>query len=198
MQVDTLNTKEMRQRFQKRAEAVRNRNMPPVAGLERKAFVKQAELDFQDFAMIADSTISLDGGILTIDLRPAICDATVRGVGISDRAKERETKVAMENISKSEHHAYDDIMEAQREKREALIEDEDRPSMLPTDGDKITPGMLDSKADLQALIDGAEMFRVIETIEPIDVNACPGLTLSDPAQPPAGPVGFSLTHGYLV
>ena len=30
---------------------------------------------------------------------------------------------------------------------------------LPTDGNKITHGMLDSKADLQALIDGAEMFR---------------------------------------
>lgn len=54
---------------------------------------------------------------------------------------------------------YDDIMEAQREKREALIEDEDRPSMLPTDGNKITPQMLDSKADLQDLIDSSEIFR---------------------------------------
>jgi|TARA_B110001454_G_scaffold114506_1_gene107155 hypothetical protein len=53
---------------------------------------------------------------------------------------------------------------------------------LPTDGAKITPSMLDSKADLQALIDGAEMFRVVKTIEPININACPG---------------FSLTHGYL-
>jgi hypothetical protein len=32
-------------------------------------------------------------------------------------------------------------------------------SALPTDGNLITPSMLDSKADLQALIDGAEMFR---------------------------------------
>ena len=30
---------------------------------------------------------------------------------------------------------------------------------LPTDGAKITPSMLDSKVDLQDLIDGAEMFR---------------------------------------
>jgi hypothetical protein len=30
---------------------------------------------------------------------------------------------------------------------------------LPTDGAKITPSMLDSKADLQDMIDGAEMFR---------------------------------------
>jgi hypothetical protein len=168
--MDTLDTEAMIQRFQERAKAVRNRNMPPVAGAERVAFIKQAELDFQDFAIIGDAEASLEDGILTIDLRPAICDATVRGVGVSNYAKERETQVAMENISKS--------------------------GALPTDGDKITPGMLDSKADLQALIDGAEMFRVVETIEPIDVNECPGLTLGVPAAP--GPVGFSLTHGYLV
>jgi hypothetical protein len=51
---------------------------------------------------------------------------------------------------------------------------------LPTDGNKITPGMLDSKADLQALIDGAEMFRTVKTVEAIDVNACPGATLNEP------------------
>ena len=205
--MDTLNTEEMLQRFRERAKAVRQRTMPPVAGAERVAFIKQAELDFQDFAMIADAEISLDEGILTIDLRPAICDAAIRGMA----PLERETQVAMENISKSEHRTYDDIMEAQREKREALIEDEDRPSMLPTDGGKITPGMLDSKADLQALIDGAEMFRVIEIIEPIDVNACPGLDLANyddeieriaPTQrvptERITPVGFSLTHGYLI
>jgi len=36
----------------------------------------------------------------------------------------------------------------------------DYPDALPTDGAKITPSMLDSKADLQDMIDGAEMFRV--------------------------------------
>ena len=162
--MDTLDTARMRQRFQERAEAVRQRTMPPVAGLERKAFVKQAELDFQDFAMIADSTISLDGGILTIDLRMEICDSAIRGTA----PVERETQVAMENIANA----------------------------LPTDGNKITPGMLDSKADLQALIVGSEMFKVVETIAPIDVNECPGSTLGVPAAP--GPAGFSLTHGYLV
>ena len=59
---------------------------------------------------------------------------------------------------------YDAIMEAQWEQRadrarEALIEDEDRPSMLPTDGNKITLQMIDSKADLQALMDSSEIFR---------------------------------------
>ena len=44
-----------------------------------------------------------------------------------------------------------------------MAEKDDRPldylKDLPTDGNKITPKMLDSKADLQDLIDGAEMFR---------------------------------------
>ena len=96
--MDTLDTEEMIQRFEERAKAVRKRNMPPVAGAERVVFVKQAELDYQDFALIADSAISLDGGILTIDLRPAICDAAIRGEG----HLERETKVAMDNIATAE------------------------------------------------------------------------------------------------
>ena len=170
--MDTLDTEEMLQRFQDRAKAVKKRTMPPIAGAERVAFIKQAQLDYQDFALIADSAINLDSGILAIDLRPEICDATIRNspMGVTDKSGEHETQVAMENIANA----------------------------LPTDGNKITPKMLDSKADLQDLIDGAEMFRVVETIEPIDVNECPGLTLGNPAEPSTGPAGFSLTHGYLV
>jgi hypothetical protein len=41
------------------------------------------------------------------------------------------------------------------------------PKTHPTDGAKIAPSMLDSKADLQDLIDGAEMFRVVEKVAPI-------------------------------
>jgi hypothetical protein len=170
--MNTLNTKEMLQRFHDRAEAVKGRNMPPVAGVERQRFIKQAELDYQDFALIADAQISLEGGVLTVDLRPAICDATIRKspTGIVDKTAEHETRAAMDNIA----------------------------SALPTDGAKITPKMLDSKADLQDLIDGAEMFRVVKTIEPIDVDACPGADLAKPVQSSIQPVGFSLTHGYLI
>ena len=59
-------------RFQERAKAVRNRNLPPVAGPERTKFIQQAQTDFQDYAMIGDAEASLDDGILTlrIDLRP--------------------------------------------------------------------------------------------------------------------------------
>ena len=59
-------------RFQERAAAVRKRNLPPVGGEERQAFIKQAEQDFMDFAMIGDSEATLEDGVLTlrVDLRP--------------------------------------------------------------------------------------------------------------------------------
>ena len=70
--MDTLDTEEMVSRFQQRADAVRSRTMPPDAGAERRACIKQAEVDYLDYALIADSKISLNGGSLTIDLRPAL------------------------------------------------------------------------------------------------------------------------------
>lgn len=59
-------------RFAERAEAVKRRGLPPVEGAERQRFARQASLDFQDFAMLADATAELKDGllILTIDLRP--------------------------------------------------------------------------------------------------------------------------------
>ena len=175
--MDTLNTEEMVQRFKERADAVRKRNMPPIAGAERVVFIKQAQLDYQDFLLLADAEISLDGGILTIDLRPAICDAAIRGEG----HLEKETKVAMENIASAGPLDYVSGL----------------PTELPTDGDKIRPSMLDSKADLQALIDGAEMFRVVETIEPIDGTDMFDVSVNDNRSRRVEG-GFSFTHGYLV
>lgn len=69
---DQLNVDAMLQRFRERAAAVRNRPLPPVAGEERAAFIEQAQLDFQDFAIVGDATATLEDGILTlrIDLRP--------------------------------------------------------------------------------------------------------------------------------
>ncbi|MGY6500566.1 MAG: hypothetical protein ACXIVQ_06750 [Acidimicrobiales bacterium] len=69
---DGLDLDEMIQRFRDRAQAVKNRPLPPIAGEERARFVKQAQLDYQDFAIIADAEASLDDGILTlrVDMRP--------------------------------------------------------------------------------------------------------------------------------
>ncbi len=63
---------EMIARFKERADAVKRRPLPPVAGEERQMFLKQAQSDFQDFALIGDSEASLEDGILVlrIDLRP--------------------------------------------------------------------------------------------------------------------------------
>ena len=68
-----LDTDAMIARFRERALAVKRRPLPPVAGDERQAFIAQAKLDYQDFAIIGDAEATIDDGILTlrIDLRPA-------------------------------------------------------------------------------------------------------------------------------
>jgi hypothetical protein len=69
----TLDVDAMIDRFRARAAAVKQRPLPPVAGEERQQFLKQAQLDFQDFALIGDAAASIDDGMLTlrVDLRPA-------------------------------------------------------------------------------------------------------------------------------
>ncbi len=70
--MDALDIDAMIQRFRERAAAVKERPLPPVAGAERQRFIEQAQLDFQDYAMIADATWTFEDGILTlrIDLNP--------------------------------------------------------------------------------------------------------------------------------
>ena len=60
-------------RFRERAAAVKRRPLPPVAGAERQQFIEQAQIDYQDFAMLGDAVASLEDGIvvLRIDLRPS-------------------------------------------------------------------------------------------------------------------------------
>jgi hypothetical protein len=69
---DELDVDAMLARFRDRAAAVRERPLPPVAGTDRQRFVEQAQLDFQDFAIVGDATWTFDDGVLvlTIDLRP--------------------------------------------------------------------------------------------------------------------------------
>lgn len=70
---ETLDVDAMLKRFQERAHAVRNRPLPPVAGAERTRFIEQAQIDFQDFAIIGDATGTIEDGVLVlrVDLRPA-------------------------------------------------------------------------------------------------------------------------------
>lgn len=68
---------EMIARFKDRASAVKRRPLPPVAGEERQMFLTQARVDFQDFAMIADSMATIEDGflVLRVDLRPPNANA---------------------------------------------------------------------------------------------------------------------------
>lgn len=69
---DALDLDAMLQRFRDRAHAVKERPLPPIAGDERTRFIEQAQMDFQDFAIIGDASASLVDGVLTltVDLRP--------------------------------------------------------------------------------------------------------------------------------
>jgi hypothetical protein len=70
---EQLDVDAMLERFRERAAAVRKRNLPPIGGDERAAFLKQAQDDFQDFAIIGDATAALEDGVLVlrVDLRPS-------------------------------------------------------------------------------------------------------------------------------
>jgi hypothetical protein len=67
----TLDIDEMLARFRERAAAVKRRPLPPVAGEERQQFIAQAQVDYQDFAMIGDAEGSIEDGVLVlrVDLR---------------------------------------------------------------------------------------------------------------------------------
>ena len=69
---DDLDVAAMIQRFRERAEAARNRPLPPVAGPDKKRFIERAQIDFQDFAMLGDAVGSIEDGflVLRVDLRP--------------------------------------------------------------------------------------------------------------------------------
>jgi hypothetical protein len=68
---DELDVDAMIERFRARAKAVRQRPIPPVEGPERKRFVDQARIDFQDYAIIGDASGRIEDGVLTltVDLR---------------------------------------------------------------------------------------------------------------------------------
>ena len=56
----SFNVEEFINRYKERAEAVKNRSIPPVGGDDRMAFITQAETDFQDFMIIADSEFTVE------------------------------------------------------------------------------------------------------------------------------------------
>lgn len=68
-----LDVDAMIQRYRTRAEAVKDRPLPPVAGEERKKFVAQAETDYLDYSLIGNAEWSVDDDhlVLRIPLKPS-------------------------------------------------------------------------------------------------------------------------------
>jgi hypothetical protein len=64
-------------RFKERAQAVKARGLPPVAGPERAALIAQAERDYTDFALVAAASWSVedDSLVLRIPLRGSTADS---------------------------------------------------------------------------------------------------------------------------
>lgn len=62
----------MIERFRERAHAVTERNLPPVAGEERRRLIEQAELDYLDFSLIGNArwAVEDDELVLRIPLHP--------------------------------------------------------------------------------------------------------------------------------
>ncbi len=53
-------------RFKDRAEAVRDRPLPPVAGADRQKFITQAQTDYTDFALISGAAWEVVEGHLVL------------------------------------------------------------------------------------------------------------------------------------
>lgn len=56
----------MLERYRARAEAVRERGLPPVAGEGRRAFIEQAERDYTDYALVGSAAWSVEGDHLVL------------------------------------------------------------------------------------------------------------------------------------
>ena len=53
-------------RFRDRAEAVKERGIPPLEGEARRSFIEQAELDHTDYALVASASWSVEEGQLLL------------------------------------------------------------------------------------------------------------------------------------
>ena len=59
----------MIERFKGRAQAVRDRPLPPVAGEERQKFINQAQTDYTDFALVSNASWSVEDDHLVLRIR---------------------------------------------------------------------------------------------------------------------------------
>ena len=122
----TSEVSNMQVRFRERAKAITGAQMPPLEGEMRRRWIAQKEADYQDFLMIADCDVDFTDGILhlSLDLRPKICDATIREQGVTVDG-EAETQVAMKNIAKASTFISGPLTEVVKEVKPIEITDDD-------------------------------------------------------------------------
>lgn len=53
-------------RFHDRAQAVKERGIPPLEGEARRTFLEQAQLDFTDYSLVADAEWTVDDDALVL------------------------------------------------------------------------------------------------------------------------------------
>jgi len=63
-----FDTEAFKARFRARADAVRERGVPPIEGEARRAFIQSAEQDFIDYSLIGDATAAIEDGMLVLRL----------------------------------------------------------------------------------------------------------------------------------
>ena len=122
----TSEVSNMQVRFRERAKAITGAQMPPLEGEMRRRWIAQKEADYQDFLMIADCDVDFTDGILhlSLDLRPKICDATIREQGGTVDG-EAETQVAMKNIAKASTFISGPLTEVVKEVKPIEVTDDD-------------------------------------------------------------------------
>ena len=121
----TSEVSNMQVRFRERAKAITGAQMPPLEGEMRRRWIAQKEADYQDFLMIADCDVDFTDGILhlSLDLRPKICDATIREQGVTVDG-EAETQVAMKNIAKASTFISGPLTEVVKEVKPIEVTDD--------------------------------------------------------------------------
>jgi hypothetical protein len=58
-------------RFRARAQAVKDRGIPPLEGEARQMFIEQAEKDFLDYSLVGNAAWSIDDGHLVLKIELA-------------------------------------------------------------------------------------------------------------------------------
>ena len=61
-----LDIEELLQRFRDRADAVKERGVPPLEGEARRTFIRAMELDYLDYSLVGNSAWSVEDGHLVL------------------------------------------------------------------------------------------------------------------------------------